>query len=237
MRYLPRSANRSLAGPLQTARRIAFPGRGLPACPLPGEWGPGHRRERLVGAQGRLYDRDCLHRGSLRGAGRIRRRRQLHRSDHAPDTASWPLASGRSPRPGQLSSSSARPVTARFSALDGVVSIDHRGRLTYVNAAAKRMFGCRADEVLGRELAEMFVTPSLRDAHRRGFARYLTTGETRILNRRIEITALRADGSEFPPSWSSPGPTCPADPPSSVTSATSRSVGEPRKTWKLRGGT
>jgi hypothetical protein len=40
MRYLPRSANRSLAGPLQTARRIAFPGRGLPACPLPGEWGP-----------------------------------------------------------------------------------------------------------------------------------------------------------------------------------------------------
>jgi PAS domain S-box-containing protein len=60
------------------------------------------------------------------------------------------------------------------------------------------MFGCRADEVLGRELAEMFVPPSLRDAHRRGFARYLMTGETRILNRRIEITALRADGSEFP---------------------------------------
>ena len=70
--------------------------------------------------------------------------------------------------------------------------------MTYVNAAAERIFGYRADQVLGRELAEAFVPPSSREAHRRGLARYLATGQTRILDRRIEITAMRADGSEFP---------------------------------------
>jgi hypothetical protein len=41
----------------------------------------------------------------------------------------------------------------------------------------------------------VIVPPSLREAHRAGFSRYMTTGESRILDRRIEITALRADGS------------------------------------------
>jgi signal transduction histidine kinase len=50
----------------------------------------------------------------------------------------------------------------------------------------------------GRELAAAVVPPALREAHRRGLARYLATGEPRILDRRIEVTALRADGSEFP---------------------------------------
>jgi len=44
----------------------------------------------------------------------------------------------------------------------------------------------------------VIVPLSLREAHRTGFSRYMTTGESRILDRRIEITALRADGSEFP---------------------------------------
>jgi PAS domain S-box-containing protein len=84
------------------------------------------------------------------------------------------------------------------AALDGVIIIDQRGRVTYVNAAAERIFGYRADQVLGRELAEAFLPPSVREAHRRGLARYLASGETRILDRRIEVTAMHADGSEFP---------------------------------------
>jgi len=84
------------------------------------------------------------------------------------------------------------------AALDGVVSIDGRARITYVNTAAEGIFGYRADDMIGRELADVIVPPSLRAAHRDGFARYLATGETRILDRRIEITAMRADGSEFP---------------------------------------
>jgi len=101
-------------------------------------------------------------------------------------------------RAAELSASEARHRAILEAALDGVISIDERGRLTYINPAAERIFGYRADEALGRELAETFVPPSLQDAHRRGLARYLATGQTRILGRRIEITAMRADGSEFP---------------------------------------
>jgi PAS domain S-box-containing protein len=101
-------------------------------------------------------------------------------------------------RAAEVGAGEARHRAILETALDGVVSIDERGRLTYINPAAERIFGYRADEVLGRELAETLVPPSLRGAHRRGLARYLATGQTRLLGRRTEITAMRADGSEFP---------------------------------------
>jgi hypothetical protein len=47
-------------------------------------------------------------------------------------------------------------------------------------------------------LAEAIVPPAQRDAHRRGLARYLATREGKILDRRIGVIAMRADGSEFP---------------------------------------
>jgi PAS domain S-box-containing protein len=84
------------------------------------------------------------------------------------------------------------------TALDAVISIDQNTRVTYVNSAFERTFGYRAEEVTGRDLAEIIVPPSLREAHRRGIARYLETGQASILNRRIEMPAMRADGTEFP---------------------------------------
>jgi PAS domain S-box-containing protein len=84
------------------------------------------------------------------------------------------------------------------SALDCIVTIDHEGCITEFNPAAEQTFGYRRDEVLGKHLADVIIPPSLREKHRLGFARYLATGEDRMLGRRIEMTALRADGSEFP---------------------------------------
>ncbi len=84
------------------------------------------------------------------------------------------------------------------AALDGVIGIDERGCVAYINTAAERIFGYRAGEVMGRELAELVVPPSQREAHRQGLARYLATGQARMLDQRIEMTAMRADGSEFP---------------------------------------
>jgi PAS domain S-box-containing protein len=101
-------------------------------------------------------------------------------------------------RAAELSAGEARHRAILAAALDGVIIIDQQGRVTYVNAAAERIFGCDAEQVLGRELAEAFVPPQAREAHRRGLARYLATGQTRILDQRIEVTAMRADGSEFP---------------------------------------
>jgi PAS domain S-box-containing protein len=83
-------------------------------------------------------------------------------------------------------------------ALDCVISIDDDGRVTYFNRSAERTFGYPAEEVIGRELADVIVPADQRDAHRRGVARFLQTGEASILGRRIELMAMRADGTEFP---------------------------------------
>lgn len=84
------------------------------------------------------------------------------------------------------------------AALDAIVSIDDRGRIIDFNPAAERTFGHRRAAVIGQLMVDLLVPPALRDAHRNGFRRYLETGQAALLGRRIEITALRADGTEFP---------------------------------------
>jgi len=84
------------------------------------------------------------------------------------------------------------------TALDGVVTIDQRGRITEFNPAAERIFGYARANVVGRPLEEIIIPPDLREAHRQGLARYLANGEAKILGKRIELTGLRADGSIVP---------------------------------------
>jgi PAS domain S-box-containing protein len=98
----------------------------------------------------------------------------------------------------ELKHSEARKTAILESALDGIVTIDHEGCITEFNPAAEHTFGYRRDEVLGMPLANVIIPLSLREKHRRGFAHYLATGETQVLGKRIETTAVRADGSEFP---------------------------------------
>jgi PAS domain S-box-containing protein len=83
-------------------------------------------------------------------------------------------------------------------ALDCVISIDEQGRVLEFNPAAERTFGYAAEEAIGRDLAELIIPPELRERHREGFARFLVTGEARVLDRRLELTGMRADGSTFP---------------------------------------
>jgi PAS domain S-box-containing protein len=84
------------------------------------------------------------------------------------------------------------------SSLDAVLSMDERGTVTEWNAQAETMFGWRRDEAAGRTLAELIVPLQHRDAHEKGLQHFLSTGEGPLLNRRIEITALHRDGTEFP---------------------------------------
>jgi PAS domain S-box-containing protein len=97
-----------------------------------------------------------------------------------------------------LAASEARQRTILEAALDAVISMDQDGRMTYANSAFERTFGYGAEEVIGRELAETIVPPSLRETHRRGLRRYLETGRSTILGLRIEVSAMRADGTLFP---------------------------------------
>jgi PAS domain S-box-containing protein len=83
-------------------------------------------------------------------------------------------------------------------ALDCVVMADASGRVVEFNPAAERTFGYSRDEALGRTLAELIVAPSLREAHRHAFARFVKTREPKLFGRRLELTGMRADGSEFP---------------------------------------
>lgn len=84
------------------------------------------------------------------------------------------------------------------TALDAVIAINSEGRIIEWNAVAEAIFGYSREEVLGENLAEIIVPPSLRESHRRGLARYLETGRSTILGQRIELTAMRSDGTEFP---------------------------------------
>jgi PAS domain S-box-containing protein len=82
------------------------------------------------------------------------------------------------------------------TALDGIVTMDHEGRLTEFNPAAEEIFGRRRSDVIGLPLAETIIPAALRQRHWDGLARYLATGEAPILGKRIELAGLRADGTE-----------------------------------------
>ncbi len=84
------------------------------------------------------------------------------------------------------------------SALDAVVGIDLDGRITAWNPKAVEMFGWTESDAIGRILSETIIPSEYKDAHLRGLATFRATGHGPALNRRIEVSALRRDGSEFP---------------------------------------
>lgn len=84
------------------------------------------------------------------------------------------------------------------SAFDAIVTIDHENRITEFNPAAQQIFGFSRDQVLGRDLAETMIPQSMREAHRQGVKRHRDSETAPRIGARLELTALRADGSEFP---------------------------------------
>lgn len=84
------------------------------------------------------------------------------------------------------------------SALDCIITIDHEGNIQEFNPAAESTFGYSRSQVIGKEMASFIIPPSQREAHRRGLARYIETGKGVLIGRRIELTAMRAGGLEFP---------------------------------------
>src|SRR2546430_9962520 len=97
-----------------------------------------------------------------------------------------------------LSASEERIRLILDSALDALVTIDHTGTITGWSPQAETLFGWSAGEALGRLLSETVIPERYRAQHTQGLERYLATGEGPLLNRRIEVSALRRDQSEFP---------------------------------------
>jgi PAS domain S-box-containing protein len=84
------------------------------------------------------------------------------------------------------------------SALSAVVVADSEDKIIEWNAQAEKIFGWTRQEALGQQLSQTIIPPHYRERHRRGLARFLATGEGPVVNRLVEISALRRDGSEFP---------------------------------------
>jgi PAS domain S-box-containing protein len=84
------------------------------------------------------------------------------------------------------------------SALDAVVVMDAEGLIMDWNKQAEETFGWTRPEALSRRMSETIIPAQYRLSHERGLQHFFKTGQGPVLNRRIEITALRRDGTEFP---------------------------------------
>lgn len=84
------------------------------------------------------------------------------------------------------------------AALDAIISMDRDGRIMEFNPAAERIFGYSRATMIGSRLVDKIIPYPLRAAHTAGMARYLQTGERRIMGQRIETTAMRAGEVTFP---------------------------------------
>ncbi len=83
------------------------------------------------------------------------------------------------------------------TALDARVAIDMRGTVMDWNPQAEKTFGYGRDEAVGRPLSDLIIPARLREAHLAGLARYLKSGDPKIIGQRVEVPAVRKDGSEI----------------------------------------
>jgi diguanylate cyclase (GGDEF)-like protein/PAS domain S-box-containing protein len=97
-----------------------------------------------------------------------------------------------------LTASEARTRQILDSAGDAFIGLDRHGLVTAWNQQAEVMFGWTRDMALGQRVAEMIIPPEHRAAHEVGMARFLATGEPRVLGQRLDLTALRRSGECFP---------------------------------------
>ncbi len=98
------------------------------------------------------------------------------------------------------------------SAPDAIISADSQGKIIYFNSSAHRIFGHSAAEMTGKPLTAL-MPERFRASHLNGLTRFVTTGETRVIGKSVELMGLRADGSEFPvslslSSWNAGGAAC-----------------------------
>ncbi len=94
--------------------------------------------------------------------------------------------------------SEARKSAILAGALDAVITIDHTGRVLEANPAMTATFGWTAEEMVGHELADLLVPEEKRALHRDGIADYVSTGSSPMIGTRLQLTAVRKDGTRIP---------------------------------------
>jgi PAS domain S-box-containing protein len=96
-----------------------------------------------------------------------------------------------------LRENEARKDAVLRSTLDAIVAIDVNGNITEFNRAGEITFGYKRSEIIGKPIHLTIIPERYRDAHLNGFKRFLQTGEAKVIGQRLELPAIRKDGSEF----------------------------------------
>jgi PAS domain S-box-containing protein len=84
------------------------------------------------------------------------------------------------------------------SSTDALVTMDAEGRILAWNPVAERLFGWTADDVMGKELAEVTMPPRIAEVYRESKRLFLEEDDWTMIGRRFESRALTRDGREFP---------------------------------------
>lgn len=92
----------------------------------------------------------------------------------------------------------AQLMTVFNNALTAAIAVDESSFIVGWNTKAEETFGWPEAEIIGRTLSSTVIPPQYREAHERGFKKYLITGEGPVLGQVIEISAMHRDGHEFP---------------------------------------
>lgn len=92
---------------------------------------------------------------------------------------------------------SLRLQTLLDNTIDSVLTINQSGIIENYNKASVQLFGYQPDEVIGENIT-MLMPASYRDLHKLGMARFLSTEETRIIGKPVEVEALHKSGNTFP---------------------------------------
>jgi PAS domain S-box-containing protein len=84
------------------------------------------------------------------------------------------------------------------AALDAIITVNAEGMITFWNPQAENIFGWKEEEALGNKLSSLIIPEAYRTAHDTGMKRYHETGDGRVLNKALNLSALRKSGQQFP---------------------------------------
>ncbi len=149
-----------------------------------------HKEGELLGFENRYLCKDGSHRWFLWSARCLHEEKLIY--------ASARDLTDRKRMEESLRRSEERSRSIIESAHDAFVTIDRDGLIRDWNLQAEKMFGWTHAEALGRYLHETIIPEKYREAHVRGMEHLRTTGEGPVLNKTLELTALRRNGDEFP---------------------------------------
>lgn len=139
---------------------------------------------------------------SIVGAGFSRIAVDLHLAPLAPSAALWvvKMSQQQVQQAAQVHDLVVDSVkeTLLNSNISAIIAVNEQDRIVEFNPCAERLFGHQRQDVLGQTMADLIIPPSFRAMHYAGMRRFIQTGASSIMYKRVEVTAQNASGQEFP---------------------------------------